>query len=214
MVRRLRAEALRQGLRNIRAWHGDAHDPPGRPGGYDVVTAGFVLFLLQRPRAVVARYAEMLAPGGRLAVSTFGPPDPRWRWLLRLHLSARAAGWMPSGAPSSLDVTRLFAAAGLRRVRSLERTMLLTFASPDEWYAWSWSHGERAMWEALPLSRQTAAREFAYARLNEMIERTGAAELAVTVRCTVGERIAGTGTDAGGNGDDRNERQRRAQPGA
>lgn len=200
MLRRLRAEAAQLGLHNIRARTGDAHDPPGRPGAYDVVTAGFVLFLLGRPAAATARFAGLLGPGGRLAVSTFGPPDPRWRWLLRLHLSARTARG-PAPAARGLSATEaagLFTAAGLGRVAVHERTLRLTFSGPEEWYAWSWSHGERAMWEAMTPAQRVAAREFAYARLTDMIERTGAAELAVTVGCTIGERIAGPAPDPDG----------------
>jgi SAM-dependent methyltransferase len=206
MVRRLRAEARRLGLANIRSWHGDAHEPPARPAGYDIVTAGFVLFLLERPRAATVRYADLLAPGGRLVATTFGPPDPRWRWMLRLYLSARPGAGGPPGRSRGLTggaVTDAFAAAGLRCVRSHERTIPLTFASADEWYAWSWSHGERAVWESMSPSRRAAAKEFAYDRINEMIERIGAAELAVTVRCTVGERPAGPETQASGGDDDR-----------
>jgi hypothetical protein len=206
MVRRLRAEARRLGLANITSWHGDAHDPPGRPASYDVVTAGFVLFLLERPWAATARYADLLAPGGRLVATTFGPPDPRWRWMLQLYLSARTSDAGSSDRSRGLtgdEVADGFTAAGLRYVRSLERTIVLSFGSADEWYAWSWSHGERAMWESLPPSRREAARQFAYARINEMIDRTGAAELAVSVRCTVGERPAGPETHAGGGDDDR-----------
>ena len=55
----------------VRVTDGDA-DHPGFPdGSFDVVTAGFMVFLLPDPPAAVARWARLLRPGGRLALSTF-----------------------------------------------------------------------------------------------------------------------------------------------
>lgn len=45
---------------------GDASDPPGRPGSYDVVLTRHVLWALPYPSAAVARWVRLLGPGGRL----------------------------------------------------------------------------------------------------------------------------------------------------
>jgi 2-polyprenyl-3-methyl-5-hydroxy-6-metoxy-1,4-benzoquinol methylase len=45
---------------------GDAAEPPGRPGAYDVVLTRHVLWALPDPSAAVARWVRLLRPGGRL----------------------------------------------------------------------------------------------------------------------------------------------------
>ena len=45
---------------------GDAADPPGRPGAYDVVLTRHVLWALPDPAAAVARWVRLLRPGGRM----------------------------------------------------------------------------------------------------------------------------------------------------
>lgn len=45
---------------------GDAADPPGRPGAYDVVLSRHLLWARPEPSAAVARWARLLRPGGRL----------------------------------------------------------------------------------------------------------------------------------------------------
>ena len=45
---------------------GDAADPPGRTGSYEIVVARHVLWALPDPAAVLARWVRLLRPGGRL----------------------------------------------------------------------------------------------------------------------------------------------------
>jgi SAM-dependent methyltransferase len=47
---------------------GDAADPPGRPGAYDVVLARHLLWALREPAAAVARWMRLLRPGGRMVL--------------------------------------------------------------------------------------------------------------------------------------------------
>ena len=47
---------------------GDAADPPYPPGSCDVVLARHVLWALPDPDAALARWVELLAPGGRLVL--------------------------------------------------------------------------------------------------------------------------------------------------
>ena len=47
---------------------GDAADPPGRPGAYDVVLTRHVLWALPDPSAALGRWARLLRPSGRLVL--------------------------------------------------------------------------------------------------------------------------------------------------
>jgi SAM-dependent methyltransferase len=56
----------------------DAELPPGPPGSFDAVLASLVLFFLPGLPDALRRYAELLAPGGRLAFTSFARDDERW----------------------------------------------------------------------------------------------------------------------------------------
>src|SRR5437899_1875222 len=59
-------------------------DPPGRPGGYDVVLCGDVLEHLADPAAALRRLRPLVAPEGRLVASVPNGAN----WALRLSLLA------------------------------------------------------------------------------------------------------------------------------
>jgi SAM-dependent methyltransferase len=196
MLARLRVALEDEGLTNVCVRPGDATQPPGDPETYQAITAGLVLFLLDDPAGAVRRYARLLVPSGRLAVSTFGAPDPRWRWLLQVHLQAgRAGAFSPGVSPSAGRLGDLLAGAGLVKAVSTERTLRLGFSGPDDWLDWSWSHGQRALWEALEPHQRARARDFAVHNLTKMAEAEGRITLNVRVDLTVASRAA-----AGPNG--------------
>jgi ubiquinone/menaquinone biosynthesis C-methylase UbiE len=60
---------------------GDAADPPGRAGTYDVVLARHVLWALPDPSTALARWVRLLRPGGRLVLV-------EGRWWSRAGLTA------------------------------------------------------------------------------------------------------------------------------
>jgi len=65
MVARARAKASAAGV-DARFAQGDAAVPPLSPGSFDVVLSRHVLWALPDPAAGLARWIELLAPGGML----------------------------------------------------------------------------------------------------------------------------------------------------
>jgi len=65
MLDRARAKASAEGI-ELDLVHGDAAAPPFAPGSFDVVIARHVLWSFDDQDAVLARWTELLAPGGRL----------------------------------------------------------------------------------------------------------------------------------------------------
>jgi ubiquinone/menaquinone biosynthesis C-methylase UbiE len=59
----------------------DAIAPGLPPSSYDVVASTLVLFFLPDPGAAVRTWVQLLATGGRLGVTTFGPQDRRWKQI-------------------------------------------------------------------------------------------------------------------------------------
>ena len=188
MVRRTAADLAHLPHVQVREADVSALDLPA--ASYDLVAASLVLFFLPDPAAAVRDWAALLAPGGRLGVSTFGEQDPTWRTVDEVFLpylpqqlkDARTSG---RSGPFATDegVEELLRGAGLVDVRTLHLDALARFADREQWLAFSWSHGQRGMWEHVPPERRDEVRDAAYALLDE-----GGLALGQDVRLTVGSR--------------------------
>lgn len=55
---------------------GDAEALPFADGAFDAVVSGYGIIHLPRPAAALREMTRLLRPGGRLAVSVWGPPEP------------------------------------------------------------------------------------------------------------------------------------------
>jgi ubiquinone/menaquinone biosynthesis C-methylase UbiE len=136
------------------------------PAGWDLIASSLVLFFLPDPAAALTSWAGLLTDGGRLGVSTFGPQDPRWKavddvftpYLPQGMLDARTSG---ASGPFASDegVAALLTGAGLVDVRTSHREVTVTFEDPGAWLRFSWSHGQRAMWECVPESERDQVAE-------------------------------------------------------
>jgi ubiquinone/menaquinone biosynthesis C-methylase UbiE len=124
-------------------------------GAFDVVLCAFALSSIPHPEQALREIRRVLRPGGRVGVvdtaAWYFQQDPRWRW----HAEAlRAAGVLPAaGAPAADDRTTLAGTlrrAGFTAVRATEAAVDLPFRDADEWWRWSWSHGSRRLFEAVP----------------------------------------------------------------
>ncbi|WP_157803823.1 class I SAM-dependent methyltransferase [Luteimicrobium subarcticum] len=172
---------------------GDARAPDVPYASFDVVCASLVLFFMPDPADALARWAALLAPGGRLGVSTFGPQDERWRrvddlflpYLPPAMLDARTSG---RGGPFASDegVEHLFAGAGLDDVRTVGRTVEAVFRDADHLVEFSWSHGQRAMWEAVPPGERDDLRARIVDLAASITTASGRLALGQQVRYTLG----------------------------
>lgn len=154
------------GLSQVRVELADASALSADAAPYDVVSSCLVLFFLPDPGQALRSWAGLLAPGGRLGVTTFGPQDERWQavdalftpYLPKGMLDARTSG---ARGPFASDegVEALLRDAGLEAVRTVRRTVTATFSGPEQWERFSWSHGQRAMWEAVPAEHRDGLRQ-------------------------------------------------------
>jgi SAM-dependent methyltransferase len=76
MLERARASAAAQGLAHVEFIQGDAQVHPLRSDGYDVAISRSGMSLFADPVAAFANLARALHPGGRLAFTGPGPPNP------------------------------------------------------------------------------------------------------------------------------------------
>ncbi len=172
----------------------DAAAPGLPPESYDLVASSLVIFFLTDPAAALAAWADLLKPNGRLGISTFGDFSKAWRavdgvfdpYLPSQMLDARTSG---AAGPFASDagVEALMAGAGLRDIRTHSFTISVRFTDADQWYAWSWSTGQRRMWELVPEDQHDAVRTQAVELLEATRDGAGIG-FDQTVRYTLGVR--------------------------
>ncbi|HEX8092188.1 class I SAM-dependent methyltransferase [Jatrophihabitans sp.] len=169
----------------------DAATPTLPEACLDLATASFVLFFLPAPVPALRAWRRLLAPGGRLGVTTFAAHRGGW-------LSAALAPYLPPGRadgaqlPSPFDsdagVEGLLSTAGFGRIRTVTIELALEFNGVAQWYAWSLSHGQRAVWERIAEADRPRAVASAADELQRWRRCDGTIALTERVRCTIGHR--------------------------
>ena len=189
------AAADAAGLAHVAVAVGDAQEPALPEASYDVLGSSLVLFFLPHPAEALAAWHGLLAAGGRLGVSTFGPQDEVWHAIDELFtpylppqmLDARTSGQAGPFA-SDAGVEALVGGAGFDDVRTVTHDLEVRFAGPEQWHAFSWSTGQRAMWAAVPEDARADVRAAAAALLEGARTDDGSCVLRQQVRYTLGVR--------------------------
>jgi ubiquinone/menaquinone biosynthesis C-methylase UbiE len=173
----------------------DASNPGLPAASFDLIASSLVLFFLTDPSTAVAGWRELLVPGGRLGVATFGEQDASWKAIDALFMpylppamkDARTSGQQGPFA-SDEGVAGLLTDAGLVDVRTVRSVVSPVFKNPEHWLDFSWSHGQRAMWEAVPAEQHEALQDAAFRLLEESASKTGTITFTQEVRYTLGRR--------------------------
>jgi ubiquinone/menaquinone biosynthesis C-methylase UbiE len=139
---------------------GNAADPALPSGAFDLVTASLVVFFLPDPPAAVRRWVELLTPGGRIALTTFGSSNETWRaaeseldpWRSGPR-PRRDGGSSPFGRPEGMR--ELFGEAGASRVRTTTERIAVSFPDFEHYLGWSRSSAQRLAWDAMPDATRT-----------------------------------------------------------
>ncbi len=135
----------------------NAAEPTLQPGEADIVAASLVLFFLPDPAAALRQWIELLAPAGRIGLTTFGTQDAVWRQLDALFapyipatmLDARTSGKAgPFASDAGFD--QLVRDCGASSVSSTTQTVTVGFADSAAWQRWTMSVGQRMMWGFVP----------------------------------------------------------------
>jgi ubiquinone/menaquinone biosynthesis C-methylase UbiE len=174
---------------------GDASAPGLPPASFDVVASSLVLFFLPDPGAALKAWTELLVPGGRLGVSTFSAQDERWRQLDAAFLpylppAMRDARTTGARGPFATDegVERLLTEAGLTGVRTADLTVEAVFRDPGHLLDFTWSHGQRAMWEAVPEQEHEKVRRQITEAATRLTGDDGQLRFGQRIRYTLGRR--------------------------
>ena len=195
MVEQTRALAQRRRLLNVQLRVGDAQTPPLAEERFDTISSSLVLFFLPDPAAALSAWLGLLEPGGRLGVTTFGPEDPRWEsvdkvfepYLSKELKDARTSGKAGPFA-SHAGMEQLVRDAGYDEVQTVASSIPVTFASLEQWHAFTWSTGQRMMWLTVPEDRRPEVRAEAERRLGAFAGPDGAVVFNQGIRHTLAIR--------------------------
>jgi ubiquinone/menaquinone biosynthesis C-methylase UbiE len=195
MVESLRADVRDRGLTNVDVLVQDAEDPDFDPATFDLLAASLVLFFLPDPAAALRRWHELLVPGGRIGITTFGPRDANFvavddvfvPFLPPQMLDARTSGVV---GPFSSDqgMEDLLTATGFAKPWTAGFEMPAVFRDAAHWEAWSRSHGQRRMWDAVPEDRHREVRAEVARILEGARDDTGRITLRQQIRYTLAHR--------------------------
>jgi ubiquinone/menaquinone biosynthesis C-methylase UbiE len=120
---------------------GDAEALPCPDGAFDAVLGAFVVNHVPHPEGAAAELRRVLAPGGRVALAMWGPPE-RVPFLGLFDEAMRAAGVraadaLPPGPPAfrfadERALRELLAGAGFERVEVRGHELTPAVADPDQ----------------------------------------------------------------------------------
>lgn len=198
MLARAGRAARARGLR-VTLMAGDVQDPPLPPGSVDVITASSVLQFLPRPRRAVRAWLELLAPGGRLAVSWGMRQDPAWLAVMAVlddevpRQSAPGFEEYLRRPPfdDAVSLERVLAGAGYAGAVTRAEAVTTVYASPEQWWAACRSQAPWVIsWRHIPPGVLDAARRAAFALAEELRGTDGLIRRTLTFGCTTASRPA------------------------
>ncbi|MEV6907663.1 methyltransferase domain-containing protein [Amycolatopsis sp. NPDC051071] len=154
MMRRLAEEHP-----EISASEGDLYRMEFADGSFDVVTAGFVLQVLDDPPSALTEFRRVLAPGGTVALSLERQSVGRLAWFQDLSLEFFAPGvaaepQSEQSGPMTYDqLDALLAEAGFEDVVRETVEAPKPLSGPDALWDWLMPRGLAEMIPALPPER-------------------------------------------------------------
>jgi ubiquinone/menaquinone biosynthesis C-methylase UbiE len=178
MLARAAREAEREGVRDrVTLGVGDAGRPPFGAASFDAILASLVMYLLADPADALARWRELLVPGGTLAFSRGAGPDPRWSPVIAAvdAFAGDAAGfetYVHRTGPLSRTVAML-SACGYTDVAATVETVTIRYDDPQQWWEASVAEGPWVTWRHIPGERLAEARAKALAMAGDLREPDG-----------------------------------------
>jgi SAM-dependent methyltransferase len=197
MLARAGQAASARGLR-VTLTAGDVQDPPLPPGSVDVITASSVLQFLDWPRRAVRAWLELLAPGGRLAISWGMRQDPAW-----VPVMAALDRVVPPPAPGFEEFMRrppfhdqaalehVLTEAGYAGAVTYTEEITTAYKNPEQWWAACQSQGPWVTsWRHIPQVALPAARDRAFSLVEGLRGGDGLIRRTLTFGITTAARPA------------------------
>jgi SAM-dependent methyltransferase len=194
MLAAARAAAGERGLGTVVFRLGNAVTPPLPSRSVHVVMASSVLQFLPSPLDAAGRWARLLAPGGRLAISWGMAQDPRWLPVMETLDDAVPAPHPgieqhlrrpPFGSPEALH--RMLGEAGFSRLRTFPGQITSEYRTVEQW--WDAARGQApwvVSWRHIPAAELPTVRARAFALIERLRDSDGLIRRTLTFGCTIG----------------------------
>jgi ubiquinone/menaquinone biosynthesis C-methylase UbiE len=158
------AKAARYGMRNLETRHADIEALDYPPGAFDAVIIVFGVFFLPDMAAGTAALWRLVAPGGQLGVTTWGPglfePANSQFWdavdEVRPDLTRAYNPWDALTEPDAVGALLAGAGAEHQRVEAVAGSH--TLRSPEDFWTIVLGSGYRATYDAMSLDEREAVR--------------------------------------------------------
>jgi SAM-dependent methyltransferase len=164
---------------------GDASSLDFDDGSFDVVLSSFTVFFMPDPTATLRDWRRVLAPGGRIVLSTWAANDPRWnfeREIRRGYIGELDREFLEE-LRADLDLLERFddagkiaaelSAAGFGETASAEHQIEFFFRDEQAWWDWQWSHAARGVLERLSEDARERMRAEVVAAMQQLREERG-----------------------------------------
>lgn len=136
MATATRAEALRKGVVNVELHQMNAEQLTFPDGSFDAVVSGFVFQFIPDLARTLAEVRRVLSPGGRVAVSVWGPMNELTRRTRDLRNEYPDPVPVPSSqtfaSPEALG--QPFEKAGFRILQATAESRTYSFANEDDYW--------------------------------------------------------------------------------
>jgi len=160
MVEETRREVQTLGLKNATVEQMDAECLQFQHGTFDVVLCGFALFFFPHLDKALAEIWRVLRPGGHLAVSTWEKyEDEQWSWFDKLvdiflppepqQDSTPGSQPPPPELNTPVGMEEVLTKAGFSQVLHKTERFEVNYKDREQWWLAQWSHGGRALLEAI-----------------------------------------------------------------
>ena len=159
MIGRVRTEILNAGFHNAEVLVADGEFLPFVQGSFDRVLSSFAIFLFSNLASLVSECHRVLRSSGRIGLVYSAGEDPEWTWYEQLKSKYRPTASLGTECHSSQRVEDVLNDCGFTAVATDVETHTLVFEDVEEFWGWSWSHGDRAVLESLTGSRSEFKQE-------------------------------------------------------
>ncbi|MFN2569373.1 MAG: class I SAM-dependent methyltransferase, partial [Candidatus Dormibacteria bacterium] len=189
MVAATLADMGRRGVQNAEVRVMDAEHLSFADAEFDRVLCGFGIMFFPAVERAMAEAYRVTRPGGCIAISTWvGNGGERWRFVTELAESIVGTSRTLDGRwESAQGLGDLLAEAGCAQVSIVEEAHSFPFSSPQEWWQWMWSQGQRFYLEKMNEEDRERFKHTVFERL-KLMERNDELRLDQRMRLALGRR--------------------------
>lgn len=134
-------------------------------GSFDLVTCGFGLFFFPHPEIALREFKRVLKPGGRIALSLWGPTEKHTEWVIKkaVELGAKKSLILHNYQEPKTIYNTL---RDFSNIAIIQESHVHHFSRLESWWNSLWTHATRALFEQLSEKSLSELKEEAFAKFH------------------------------------------------